>query len=116
MNFDNAIIAHTAWKNKLKGYLQKKDGSLNPDDIQSDKKCDLGQWICGEGRQLESDPSFLELRKKHAEFHIAAATLVRKMNAGESVGEELEVGSRSEFSKATAAVVNVLAKLKKEIK
>jgi len=45
MNFDNAIIAHTAWKSKLKGYLQKKDGSLNPDDIQSDKKCDLGQWI-----------------------------------------------------------------------
>jgi|SRR5262252_9378676 len=114
MNFDNAITAHTAWKNKLKGYLQKKDGSLNPDDIQSDKKCELGQWIFGEGRQLESNPFFIELKKKHTEFHVAAATLVRKMNAGESVGEELEVGSRSEFSKATAGVVNALARLKKE--
>jgi len=36
------------------------------------------------------------------------------MNAGESVAEELEVGSRSEFSKATAGVVNALARLKKE--
>ena len=96
--------------------MQNKDGSLNPEDVQSDKKCELGQWIFGEGRHLESNPSFIELRKKHYEFHLAVAVLVRKMNAGGSITEELEVGSRSEFSKATADVVSALAKLKKQVK
>jgi len=32
MDFDDAIVAHTAWKNKLKSYLRNVDGSLKPDD------------------------------------------------------------------------------------
>ena len=114
MNFDSAIVAHTTWKNKLKNYLEKKDGSLNAADVQSDQKCELGQWIHGEGSKWNQKPAFIDLRARHAQFHAAAAALVRKVDSGQSVNDDIIVGSGSEFSKSTAAVVKALVKLRDE--
>jgi hypothetical protein len=114
MNFDNAIVAHTTWKNKLKAYFEKGDGSLNSADVQSDQKCELGQWIHGEGSKWNQKPAFIELQKRHAQFHVAAAALVRKVDAGQLVDDDVNVGSGSEFSKSTAAVVKALVKLRDE--
>jgi hypothetical protein len=116
MNFDDAIVAHTSWKNKLRTYLAKKDGLLNPAEIQSDQQCPLGQWIYGEGQKWKAKLSFGTLKARHAEFHAAAATLVRKANAGQPVDEELFLGSRSEFSKCTADVISALVKMREETK
>ena len=114
MNFDSAIVAHTSWKTKLKAYCDKKDGSLNAADAQSDQKCELGQWIHGEGKKWAQKPAFIELKSRHAQFHAAAAALIRKVDSGQSVTTELAVGSGSEFSKCTSAVVNALVKLRDE--
>jgi hypothetical protein len=114
MDFDSAIVAHTTWKNKLKNYLEKRDGSLNSADVQSDQKCELGQWIHGEGRKWNRKPAFIELKTRHAQFHAAAAALVRKVDSGLSVNDDIIVGSGSEFSKSTAGVVKSLVKLRDE--
>ncbi len=115
MDFDSAIVAHTTWKNKLKAYFEKNDGSLNSADVQSDQKCELGQWIHGEGTKWNSKPAFAELKTRHAQFHAAAAALVRKVDSGGPIAEELTIGSGSEFSKCTSAVVNALVKLRDEV-
>ncbi len=114
MDLDSAIVAHSSWKNKLKTYLEKKDGSLKASEVQSDQNCPLGQWIYGEGQKIGSDPTFRELKKQHTKFHTVAEGLVRKVDSGQSVAQDLEVGSKSEFLACTATVVNLLAKLKKE--
>ncbi len=116
MNFDAAIVAHTSWKNKFKSYFEHNDISLDNDEIESDQKCTLGQWIYSEGQKWNSSASFAMLRTRHAEFHRAAANLLRKVAAGESVDEELCVGSRSEFSKCTADVVKALVQMREEAK
>jgi hypothetical protein len=114
MDFDGAIVAHTAWKNRLKAYFEKHDGSLSAAVVDLDEKCELGRWIYGEGKQWSQKPAFRELKNLHSQFHLAAAALVRKVNSGQAVDDELLVGSGSEFSKCTSAVVKALVKLRDE--
>ena len=64
---------------------------------------------------MEPRPAFIELKTRHAQFHAAAAALVRKVDSGQSVNDDITVGSGSEFSKSTAAVVKALVKLRDEI-
>jgi len=114
MDFDQAIAAHSAWKTKLKAYLNKPDGSLKPADIQSDRKCPLGQWIHGEAAQWIGNAAYSELKMQHARFHAAAAALVRKADAGQPVSEELALGSESDFTKTTSAVVAAIVRMRDE--
>jgi hypothetical protein len=108
MNFDEAIKAHSAWKTKLSGYLSKPDGSLQPNEVQSDSHCPLGQWIHGEGLKLASEPAFGALKTEHAAFHKATAEVVRKANAGQAVGQETALGAHSDFARASQAVVKAI--------
>jgi hypothetical protein len=114
MDFDQAIAAHSAWKSKLKAYLNKPDGSLKPADIQSDQKCLLGQWIHGEAKQWIANAAYTELKTQHAKFHVAAADLVRKADAGQSVSEELALGASSDFTRLTTAVVSAIVRMREE--
>ena len=114
MDFDQAIAAHSAWKSKLKAYLNKPDGSLKAADIQSDQECLLGQWIHGEAKQWIGNAAYTELKMQHAAFHAAAAELVRKADAGQSVNEELALGAGSDFDKTTSAVVSAIVRMREE--
>jgi hypothetical protein len=60
MNFDDAIVAHSSWKNKLKLYLEKKDGSLNPAEIQTDQNA---RW--GSGFTVKDSNGTPSLRSSH---------------------------------------------------
>jgi len=113
MDFDAALLAHTAWKRKLKVYLEKPDHSLQAPEVAVDNKCKLGEWIHGEGRKYAASPVFKTLTAEHARFHKAAAELVRRANSGENVDAEVALCASSEFAKATTSVVNALVELKK---
>lgn len=113
MDFDQALLAHTEWKRKLKAYLQKPDRSLQASEVAVDNKCKLGEWIYGEGRKYAASPLFKTLTAEHSRFHKAAAEVVRRANLGENVDGEVALGASSEFAKATAAVVNMIVEMKK---
>ena len=116
MNIDEVIRAHVAWKSKLAAYLAKPDGSINVTDTISDKKCELGRWIYGEGSQFASLPEFAQLKKDHAQFHIAAAGIVRRADHGESLSPVTShLGADSEFVTASRAVSNILFRIKPKI-
>lgn len=114
MNFDEAIAAHSAWKMKLSTYLRKPDGSLKPADIQVDNKCALGQWIHGDGSKFKASPEYETLKNEHAKFHKAAAEVVKKADSGQSTAEETAIGSKSDFGKASTAVVTAIMAMKKK--
>jgi len=115
MNFDDAITAHSAWKLKLTSYLKHPDGSLKVEDIQSDSKCNLGQWIHGEGTKWASSPHYTELKAEHARFHKAAASVVRKADSGQAVAEEVALGAKSDFANASSAVVSAIMHMKQHV-
>ena len=112
MNFEDAISAHVNWKMKLQVYLRKPDKSLDPAKIESDCNCDLGKWINADGAKYAADPKFIKLKADHTKFHKAAAAIVRKADAGQSVTEDVALGSKSEFAQLSQSVVSVLMDMK----
>lgn len=115
MDFDQAIAAHGAWKMKLRDYFSKRDGSLNHSVVSSDNKCPLGQWIQGEGSQYLKLPEYSTLKQEHARFHKAAGVVVQKADSGQSIAEDMDLGSRSEFASASSAVVMAIMAMKKKV-
>ena len=113
MDFDQAVAAHSAWKQKLSKYLAQHDGSLKPADVALDNKCPLGQWIYGEGSRYSRLTEYSTLKQAHTHFHSTAAEVVRHADAGKSTTEETALGSGSEFAKASAAVVLAIMAMKK---
>ncbi len=114
MDFDEAIKAHTAWKLKLSGYLRSPDGSLKAADIRLDNKCPLGQWIHGEGAKHSALPEFGTLKSEHAKFHVAAADVVTKADAGQNTSEDVALGSQSAFAKASQSVVTAIMSIRRK--
>jgi hypothetical protein len=114
MNFDDCVKAHVAWKGKLQSYLKKPDKSLSPTTVESDRNCDLGKWLHGEGAKFASNPKFSQLVAEHAKFHKAAAGVIRHADTGKNVVEETALGGNSEFSTASAKVVGLIMECKKE--
>ena len=114
MNFDEAIAAHSAWKQKLALYLVKPDKSIDSTKLALDNQCDLGKWIYGEGGKLLTNQSFQELKKEHANFHRAAAEVVKRADAGQTVTEEIALGSKSAYAACSSKVVSALVRMKRE--
>lgn len=114
MDFDEAIKAHSAWKLKLATYLKKPDGSLKAAEIQPDNKCQLGQWIYGEGAQWSKLPEYATLKSEHARFHKAAAEVVRKADSGKDTSEDTALGSKSEFASASSSVVSAIMGIRRK--
>lgn len=112
MNFDEAIKAHSAWKLKLSGYLRNPDGSLKAADIEQDNKCQLGQWIYGDGAKYSNIPEYATLKAEHARFHRAAAEVVRKADSGQDTSADTALGGASDFAKASQAVVAAIMKIR----
>lgn len=115
MDFDEAVATHGKWKRKLRRYLAKRDGTMNPAQVGVDHECELGQWIYGEGSSYSALPEFAKLKDEHARFHTAASEIVRKANLGGSVAEEIAPCSSSEFSKASSGLVLSIMSMKKLI-
>lgn len=116
MDFNQAIKAHSDWKRKLKSYLSKPDHSLKVAEIAANDKCQLGQWIAGEGhKQYGTLPEFIKLTTEHTRFHKVVADLVRRADNGENVENEVGIDGTTEFSKATANVVSTLVELREKV-
>ncbi len=115
VDFDEAVSLHTKWKRKLRHYVAKRDGSLRPADVSLDHKCVLGQWIYAACAAYSSMPEYTKLKYEHARFHMVAAELVKKANAGESVSTEMVPCSNSEFSTASSAIVIAIMAMKKRL-
>ncbi len=116
MNVDDAIKAHSLWKMKLAQYISKPDRSLNPAVVGSSNQCDLGKWLIGEGKQYSALPEFTALVTHHTDFHKAAGAVITKADAGQQVAEEIALGGKSDFARASTAVMQSLMNIKLKLK
>ena len=78
----NAVAAHQAWKGRLLAVL---DGSsqenFDPAVVGRDNACALGIWIHGPSAPKHR-PTFGRLQQTHADFHEAAAQILKHAAAG----------------------------------
>jgi hypothetical protein len=112
MNLDEAIAAHSAWKQKLAVYVAKPDKSIDVATLGKDNQCDLGKWIASEAAHYASEPVFQELCNVHANFHHAAAAIVRRADAGEKVSVDVSLGAKSTYADLSRKVVQAILRMK----
>ncbi len=110
VDFDAATKAHADWKLKLQVYIKRPDRSLKPSVVGADNLCPLGKWLHGDAKkQFGHLPAFSTLVSDHARFHKAAADVIERADRGESVKEEVTLGTASSFGAASLAVSRSLA-------
>lgn len=113
MNFDDAIAAHIKWKVRLTQFI---DGTstekLQSQTVCKDNLCDLGKWIHGEGEQYKSAGHYQDLVKKHANFHVCAGDVVKKVEGGDKAGAKTALGGS--FATASKETVAAIMEVKKE--
>jgi hypothetical protein len=114
MDLDGAIQAHEAWRLKFLFYLVKKDGSMNPDSIGRDHRCELGKWLHGDGKKYSWMPEYATLLKLHARFHRAAADVVSQVNSSDAAGKEIAVGEASAFAAASEKLEAAIKEMKRK--
>ena len=113
MNFDDAIAAHIKWKVRLSQFIDGTSSEkLSSDTICKDNLCDLGKWIYGEGAQYKKAPHYQDLVKKHANFHLCAAEVVKMVEKGDRPGAKNALSG--EFAAASKETVTAIMELKKE--
>ncbi|MDR3710939.1 MAG: CZB domain-containing protein [Capsulimonadaceae bacterium] len=112
MNFDSEITIHNQWRSRIAEFIKAPDGSINVADLGSDRVCDLGRWLYGEGAKWSSSPEYAALRFEHARFHQAAARVVATRQRGERVFEQIALGAGSEFADSLAAIERAIAKVR----
>jgi hypothetical protein len=101
---------------RLAAYARKRDGSLEPVEVQMDDRCELGKWIHGEARLRYSRwTEYDELKQAHAEFHKAAAGVVRSIDAGAYNSEETALGGSSQYSQSSRKCVTAILALKRKL-
>jgi hypothetical protein len=106
------IAAHVQWKKKLEGYIEGSGEPLEASVVGSDRHCQLGKWLAGEGRAYESSAEYREARDMHARFHTCAAEVVRAVQRDDREGARRLLAPRSEFRRCSEALVRLLASLK----
>lgn len=112
MDLGAAIDSHTQWRVKLKAAISRGD-TLDSSSIALDTRCELGQWLSGEGRaRFGAKPEFQKLVSAHRAFHAAAGQVAAAVNAGKPVdAEKLLSGPFQAQSQETVAAIAAARKL-----
>ena len=115
MILKEAINKHTEWRFKLLTAISKRE-TLDAIMIKQDNCCPLGKWLHGEGMaQYGNKKSFGDLVAKHAAFHRSAGVVADAVNAKRYDAAEKLLDFGRVYSTASAAVVNAIKVVQKEI-
>ncbi len=111
MDFDGAIQAHEAWKGRLLAFVSGGGEALDPGVVGRDDACALGKWIHSEGARYGGRFSFAQVRTHHAQFHRAAAEVVKAVQLGDGQ-RALALLNGATYQKASADTVAAIRALK----
>ncbi len=113
-HFDDAIAAHIKWKVRLNQFI---DGTsteqLDSGTVCKDNLCALGKWIYGEGAEHQGQPHYTDLVQKHANFHVCAGEVVRKVEMRDKAGATALLNG--DFARAGKETVTAIMELKKDL-
>jgi methyl-accepting chemotaxis protein len=107
VDFDAIIDAHQSWKQKLRNAIAGgSEKNLDPNEVCKDNACALGKWIYSAGKEFEHLEEYEPLRHSHAEFHVCAADILKKAQAGDKDGaSNLLVGDFFDLSNRTIQLI-----------
>jgi hypothetical protein len=110
MNFrtqiNKAIGAHSLWKDRLRTAVESGKSNLTAEQVAKDDECDLGKWLAGASipEALKKTGDFDACRELHAEFHKAAAHVLRLATSGNKAAALMALGSESRFANLSSTL------------
>lgn len=111
LNVDSAIGAHRAWKGRLEYMiLGLEEGHVDVDAVCDDRKCLLGLWLFGDGREYAAWASYPALVDIHRRFHEEACKVVAAFRQGKQ--EEASALLEGEFDRLSVDIVALLKDLR----
>lgn len=111
-----AIDAHIRWRHRLEEFIRgTSQEQLVVETVAADNRCELGQWIHGDGRrQYGQLDLFVDLEAAHALFHQLAGDILATAMGGQRDDALIKLQTGS-FPRASGKVKNLLAKLYVEV-
>ncbi len=96
-----ALIAHTAWKQRLDQAIDAGIIDPPPSVIALDNQCVFGKWLYGETipdfvKQL---PEYQEVKNIHAQFHKLTSEIAMLAVTGEKAKAKLALAEESAYAK-----------------
>lgn len=111
MTFDDAMAAHLVWKLRLKRMIDSETGEgLDAAAICKDDLCEFGKWIYGAGAKHKDSAIYEDVVRKHAEFHVCAADVVKHVKAGDRAGAR--AGLEGPFEAASRQLISAVVALR----
>lgn len=107
---DAAIEAHGKWKGRLEDAVAFGKSDFSPEVVASDCKCEFGKWLYS----MPVEKQDKDIKRQHAEFHVAAAQVLTKALAGNrsEAADGLKLGSK--FSQLSVELVQNLIRWKRQ--
>jgi len=98
---NDALQSHVEWKVRLRSAVRGRE-ILDVASVRLDSVCKMGMWLYAQGARWGDLAD--DLKRTHAEFHLAAAHVAEACNAGHYELAEQMMGPGSSYMKATSAV------------
>lgn len=108
-DIEKVKTSHRMWRLKFLRFIEGKE-DINPTEFTSHRECQLGKWYYSEGlKNFNSLPEFIQLGRKHEEFHKIGAQLIRLASDG-----KIDEAKRrfKETDKLTDELINLLDAIK----
>lgn len=116
IDIKHAIDSHVRWRQRLEDFLRGAGTErLVAEDVAATDRCELGQWIDGPGRARYGHLDlFSELEAAHALLHRQSGLILSTAAQGQRE-QALSHLQAVEYSRATAKVKHLLAKIYVEV-
>jgi hypothetical protein len=107
---EHAFSSHALWRVRLRDMCLHKQITQSLAEIAADDQCEFGRWLYSNAISdaERGSPIFLLVKKKHTDFHCAAADVAQSVIAGDGDRAEQMLASEGQFSRASAALVDAL--------
>jgi hypothetical protein len=108
MDLARAITTHQDYKIRLSLFVLTGAGEApNPETCSQDNRCELGQWILGEGTErFGATPEHASLKAIHTQFHRCAGQVIRAALEGDRMRAQ-KLLERDLFPLSTEVVVAI---------
>lgn len=81
-DIEKVKTSHRMWRNRFLRFIEGKE-NINPSEFLSHRECQLGKWYYSEGmKNFGKVLEFIELGRKHEEFHRIGVQLIKLANEG----------------------------------
>ncbi len=107
-----AMGVHGMWKARLSTAIDFGKSEFSVDAVQRDNACDFGRWLHGASipEAAKRMAEYETCRRLHADFHRAAADVLKLAIAGQKAQAQNALASSSKFAAVSADLTTNMMK------